>query len=130
MNMTIDLKEHLPKSLEKFVNLQRDIAKIAKDDSLMGEIEHSIKQIPSLHQLYCADSRKSTGLDENNIHLVLTSPPYWNLKKYNEIDGQMGHIDDYYKFLDELSKVWKICFDALVPGGRLINTRAMYKNRF
>jgi DNA modification methylase len=51
---------------------------------------------------------------------VVTSPPYWTLKKYNESDGQMGHIEDYERFLDELDEVWQHCFRALVPGGRLI----------
>ncbi len=32
----------------------------------------------------------------------------------------MGYIEDYDKFLGELDKVWKACFDALVPGGRLV----------
>jgi DNA modification methylase len=42
------------------------------------------------------------------------------LKSYNVSEGQMGYIADYDTFLDELDKVWATCFDALVPGGRLI----------
>ena len=54
------------------------------------------------------------------MHLVLTSPPYWNLKEYRDSDGQLGHVDDLEQFLDELDCVWRRCFDALVQGGRLI----------
>jgi DNA modification methylase len=32
----------------------------------------------------------------------------------------MGYIEDYEEFLRELDRVWKLCFKALVPGGRLI----------
>jgi site-specific DNA-methyltransferase (adenine-specific) len=50
----------------------------------------------------------------------VTSPPYWNLKRYNEHPGQMGHIQEYEVFLDELKKVWGHIFRVLVPGGRLV----------
>jgi modification methylase len=59
-------------------------------------------------------------LPANSVHLVVTSPPYWTLKKYNEVDGQMGYIEDYLTFVKQLDRVWSRCFKALVPGGRLI----------
>lgn len=59
-------------------------------------------------------------LPAESIHLAVTSPPYWNLKRYNEHDDQLGHIDDYEEFLDELEKVWRHVFRVLVPGGRLV----------
>jgi len=52
--------------------------------------------------------------------LVLTSPPYWTLKEYRNTEGQLGHVVDYDDFLQELDLVWRNCFDALLPGGRLI----------
>ena len=54
------------------------------------------------------------------MHLVVTSPPYWNLKRYNENPDQLGHIQDYETFLTELEKVWKQVYRILVPGGRLV----------
>jgi DNA modification methylase len=60
------------------------------------------------------------GLEPNSVHLVLTSPPYWTLKEYRDSEGQLGHVEDYDQFLQELDKVWEQCFRALVPGGRLI----------
>jgi site-specific DNA-methyltransferase (adenine-specific) len=55
------------------------------------------------------------------IHLAVTSPPYWTLKEYDGTAGpaQLGHYEDYEGFHEELAKVWKLCFDGLVPGGRL-----------
>lgn len=32
----------------------------------------------------------------------------------------MGHIADYEKFIEELTKVWKECYRVLAPGGRLV----------
>ncbi|HLH09579.1 MAG TPA: site-specific DNA-methyltransferase [Terriglobales bacterium] len=54
------------------------------------------------------------------VHLVLTSPPYWTLKEYRDSPGQLGHVGSYNEFLLELDKVWKHCYDSLVPGGRLV----------
>ncbi|HVN86531.1 MAG TPA: site-specific DNA-methyltransferase, partial [Candidatus Binatia bacterium] len=45
---------------------------------------------------------------------------YWTLKEYRRTPAQLGFVDDYERFLDELDKVWQHCFRALVPGGRLI----------
>jgi site-specific DNA-methyltransferase (adenine-specific) len=65
------------------------------------------------------DSRDLFWLPDESIHLVVTSPPYWTLKKYRSTPGQMGHIKDYETFLCELDKVWKECVRVLVPGGRI-----------
>jgi site-specific DNA-methyltransferase (adenine-specific) len=72
------------------------------------------------HRLINGDARDLSFLPAESIHLVVTSPPYWNLKRYNEHDDQLGHIDDYETFLDELDKVWRHAFRALTPGGRLV----------
>jgi len=72
------------------------------------------------HRLINGDARDLSFIPDESIHLVLTSPPYWNLKRYNENPSQMGHIDNYEAFLAELKKVWEHVFRILVPGGRLV----------
>jgi DNA modification methylase len=71
-------------------------------------------------RLINGDARDLSFLDNESIHLVVTSPPYWNLKRYNENPDQLGHINDYESFLFELEKVWREVFRILVPGGRLV----------
>lgn len=66
------------------------------------------------------DARRMTWLQDESIHLVVTSPPYWTLKKYNNHPSQLGAVEDYKDFLDQLDRVWRHCFRALVPGGRLV----------
>ncbi len=53
------------------------------------------------------------------MHLIVTSPPYWTLKQYESRSGQLGEIDSYEVFLQELDKVWAECARVLVPGGRI-----------
>lgn len=76
--------------------------------------------LPTSHRLINGDARDLSFLDNESVHLVVTSPPYWNLKRYNENPDQMGHIQDYETFLGELEKVWHHVFRVLVPGGRLV----------
>ncbi len=67
--------------------------------------------------IHNGDSRELDWIPSDSVHLVLTSPPYWTLKRYRENDLQLGHIDDYEEFLDELDKVWTHCYRTLVPWG-------------
>ncbi len=96
------------------------IPKIARDDTLIREIETAIQHIPTTHSLHQGDAREMTHLKPSSVHLVITSPPYWTLKKYREHGQQLGHIEGYEDFLGSLDKVWSQVYDALVPGGRLI----------
>jgi len=74
----------------------------------------------TLHRLINGDARELAFIDDASVHLVVTSPPYWNLKRYNENPDQLGHIQDYEAFLFELEKVWRHVYRILVPGGRLV----------
>lgn len=78
------------------------------------------KENITTHKLIQGDARDLSFLQDESIHLVVTSPPYWNLKQYNDNKNQLGHISDYEQFLTELMKVWRECFRVLVPGGRLV----------
>lgn len=67
-----------------------------------------------------ADSRQMPELRDRSCHLVVTSPPYANLKTYQPGNpNQLGDIPDYGQFLEELEKVLAECYRVLVPGGRV-----------
>ncbi len=114
------LEEYLPPAVTHLYNPQVDLPRIARDPSLTGQIELAVQRIPSVHTLHLQDARCLDDLASESVHLVVTSPPYWTLKEYRDSPGQLGHIEDYEAFLDELDKVWQHCYRALVPGGRLI----------
>lgn len=71
------------------------------------------------HRLHEGDARDLSWIPDSSVHLVVTSPPYWTLKEYPDRAGQMGHIEDYDRFLDELDRVWKECARVLAGGGRI-----------
>lgn len=72
------------------------------------------------YTLHLGDARELDWIPNGSVHLVVTSPPYWTLKEYNDCAGQLGAIADYERFHDELDKVWHHCFRVLVPGGRVV----------
>ena len=73
----------------------------------------------TVHRLINGDARDLSFLPDKSVHLVVTSPPYWNLKRYAENPDQLGHIKDYETFLAELAKVWTHVLRVLVPGAGL-----------
>lgn len=78
--------------------------------------------IRTTHRIYLGDARRMAALDRSDrVQLVVTSPPYWDLKQYaHDRDGaQLGHISDRNSFLSEVREVWCNCYQRLVPGGRL-----------
>lgn len=90
-----------------------------------------------INKVYFKDARKMTELPDNSVQLIVTSPPYFNIKDYSldghqknkkaqKAIGQIGDIADYQKYIDEMVLVWKECERVLKPNGKLIiNTPLM-----
>lgn len=73
------------------------------------------------HEMILGDARDLSFIVSESVHLVVTSPPYFNLKAYASDGGgrQLGRFENYEAFLDELDRVWRECARVLVPGGRV-----------
>jgi len=91
--------------------------------------------LKTIHKIIHGDSRQMTLLADNSVHLVITSPPYWQLKDYGTED-QIGFHESYESYINNLNLVWKECHRVLHPGCRLcINigdqfARAVYYGRY
>ncbi len=99
---------------------EREVVMIAKDPTLCSRVEEIVSKIPTWHKLYLGDARNLNMIKDKTVHLIVTSPPYWTIKKYKPLEGQLGVIRDYTKFLEELRKAWSEAYRVLVPGGRLV----------
>lgn len=117
--MTIDLSDYLPPKLPSLANPQTALPAIAKDPRLIEALQDAVQRVPTQHLINVGDAREMR-LKPESVHLVVTSPPYWTLKEYQTGEGQLGHVEDYETFLKAIDRVWKKCFRALVPGGRLV----------
>lgn len=87
------------------------------------------------HKIIIGDSRQMHKLIDQSVHLIITSPPYWQLKDYGTTN-QIGFNDSYENYINNLNLVWKECFRTLHDGCRLcINigdqfARAVYYGRY
>ncbi|MEO8065526.1 MAG: site-specific DNA-methyltransferase [Candidatus Doudnabacteria bacterium] len=76
-------------------------------------------------------------LPDNSVQLIVTSPPYFNIKDYSldgyqknktseKVNGQIGDIPEYNKYIEEMLKVWEECHRVLKPNGKIaINSPLM-----
>ena len=71
-----------------------------------------------MHTIINGDSRRMGELDGGSVHLVVTSPPYWQLKDYGAPE-QIGFNDSYENYINNLNLVWSECHRVLRGGCRL-----------
>ncbi|MDE2475297.1 MAG: site-specific DNA-methyltransferase [Alphaproteobacteria bacterium] len=116
----IGIERLIPASVGAIIDHQTDLPRIAKNAKATADIEATLPQMHTFHRLNQADATRMDFLPDSSVHLIVTSPPYWNLKRYREVPDQLGHIDDYDGFLEHLDRVWCHCLRCLVPGGRLV----------
>ena len=87
------------------------------------------------HKIYFGDSRKLNKIPDKSIQLIITSPPYWQLKDYGTPE-QIGFNDSYEEYINNLNLVWMECERILSDGCRLcINigdqfSRSVYYGRY
>jgi modification methylase len=87
------------------------------------------------HKIIIGDARDMKEVLNESVHLIITSPPYWQLKDYGKQE-QIGFNDTYEKYINNLNLVWKECYRVLHPGCRLcINigdqfARSVYYGRY
>lgn len=91
--------------------------------------------LKTTHTIIEGDSRQMNLLPDRSAHLVITSPPYWQLKDYGS-ERQIGFHDSYESYINNLNLVWSECERVLHPGCRLcINigdqfARSVYYGRY
>lgn len=97
-----------------------------------------------INKVFYKNAQNMEEVPDNSIDLIITSPPYFNIKDYakngtqteihsKKTSGQIGDINDYDFFISELQIVWDECERVLKPNGKLvINTplMPMKKNEF
>jgi DNA modification methylase len=137
--------------VKDFVRLHKlkpgDMVTIRRLDSTSYEVtpnnhtgdEHQMVPIhlDYIDKVFFKDARTMCELPDESVHLVITSPPYFNVKDYSldgrqryatgsKLRGQIGDIPHYEAYLHELTKVWIECWRVLKPNGKLcVNTPLM-----
>jgi DNA modification methylase len=71
--------------------------------------------------VYYKDCRNMSEMKDDSVHLIVTSPPYFNTKDYSDdrSGADLGNIDDLDEWLEEIGKVWRECYRVLQPGRKM-----------
>ena len=83
-----------------------------------------------INQVYYHSAEDMREIPDNSINLIVTSPPYFNIKDYSKNGAQnhqhsavhaddLGSINDYDHYLRSLLKIWHECARVLCPNGKL-----------
>lgn len=91
----------------------------------------TLKSDSSDQQVVIGDARKLSDFIKDSAQLIVTSPPYWDLKKYGD-NEQIGQ-ESYCEYIDSLNKVWDECFDCSKDNAVLvinINSRRVDKKLY
>ncbi|MGH7494463.1 MAG: DNA methyltransferase [bacterium] len=94
-----------------------------------------MQNLKTQHRIILGDSRAMAEVKDGSVHLVITSPPYWQLKDYGH-ENQIGFNDTYEDYINNLNLVWNESYRVLYPGCRLcVNigdqfARSVYYGRY
>jgi modification methylase len=81
--------------------------------------DDEVNPSPVRDALIVGDARDMKALADSSVALVVTSPPYFSGKAYEEALGENGVPATYIEYLEELSAVFAECRRVLEPGGRI-----------
>lgn len=95
-----------------------------------NELQH--KEFDGTGEVYFKSCEDMKEIESNSINLMVTSPPYWDLKNYFK-EGQIGYKESYEKYLERIKNVWKETYRVLKDDGSMwinINTRTVNKKPY
>jgi len=80
--------------------------------------ELRIEKNGTVQKVFVGNAQDMDKVNDNSVHLAVTSPPYFNAKMYSHdtLDGDLGNINDMKQWFSEIGKVWKDVFRVLQPG--------------
>ena len=79
----------------------------------------TINPSPIIDQVICGNAKKMSKLADNSVALVITSPPYFVGKEYEDTAIQKKAPKNYLAYLNMLQQVFTECYRVLEPGGRI-----------
>lgn len=92
---------------------------------LLASVDDNQRRVES--KVIFASSENMSMLKRSSVDLVVTSPPYWDLKDYFK-KGQIGQ-EPYGEYIDRMKVVWKECFNVLKKSGTMwININIRRRN--
>lgn len=85
----------------------------------------------NINTVYFKSATNMEEVNNSSIDLIITSPPYFNIKDYfkdgyqnnnhsNKLHEDIGALNNYNSYLESLLEIWTECERVLKPNGKLI----------
>ena len=104
--------------LKDLKQYEKTLPQFIKRNQRIGKKENLLRFNGSSHKIYIKDAVCMKELKDNSVHLMVTSPPYFNAKMYTKepIRGDLGNIHNLDEWFNKIGMVWKEVFRTLQPG--------------
>ncbi|MCX7905825.1 MAG: DNA methyltransferase [Elusimicrobiales bacterium] len=105
--------------IEELKNYEKNYQQRKKVKSYKEKTKEYIIEInQTIQRIYIKSSTNMEELPDESVHLMITSPPYFNTKMYSRepIKDDLGNIHDIDEWFNKISQVWKEVFRVLQPG--------------
>jgi len=107
-------------SLNVLKAYQESLGKGPKSETMKLPKINTIEANETIQRVVLSSSQSMNELDDDSVHLMITSPPYFNAKMYSKepIDADLGNIHDVKEWFQQIGKVWAETYRVLQPGRR------------
>jgi DNA modification methylase len=89
-----------------------------RNETIEIDVINTIEVNGTIQKIFVKNAINMDDLPDESVHLVITSPPYFNAKMYSRepIEGDLGNIHDIDEWFEKISEVWKEVYRVLQPG--------------
>ena len=116
-------KNQIPVRLSSSGQQRFDLAELEglSSDERGGPVPPRLSKLEmdgTIQEVICADASSLDELDDDQVHLMVTSPPYFNTKMYSSkpVEGDLGNIHSMEEWFRRIAKVWREVYRVLQPG--------------
>lgn len=105
--------------LQDLVNYEKTLPKSEKGKKDTKILKENILKInETVQKIFVKNAMTMGDLEDNSVHLMVTSPPYFDAKMYSRkpIKGDLGNIHDLDEWFEKIGLIWKEVFRVLQPG--------------
>jgi DNA modification methylase len=104
--------------LQDLIEHEKSLPKLNKETKKEVPAENILKINDTTQKIYTANAMNMKELEDDSVHLMVTSPPYFNAKMYTKdpIENNLGDIHGLDEWFEAIGMVWKEVFRVLQPG--------------
>jgi len=104
-------------TLEKIKKYENNFD-VKNENEIVFDKHRELKVNNTSQNIFIKNAQEMIDLKNDSVHLMITSPPYFNTKMYSKIPDKndLGNVHELDNWFIEMVKVWKEVFRVLQPG--------------